>query len=159
MPNPFIYKAISETWGRDPGSGKTALDLSYGGGHTSQILANVGFKVVATNYGRVHYVGGNVLGFSGVRLKNVKSGKSEDFKCDGVLVAIGHEPNTKLFSGQLELDERGYIITHDGTATNIPGVFACGDVQDRVYRQEVTAAGTGCMAAMDAERYLGSQEQ
>jgi thioredoxin reductase (NADPH) len=97
-------------------------------------------------------------GVTGVRLKNVKSGKSEDRKTDGLFIAIGHDPNTKLFVGQLELDAGGYVLTHDGTKTSVPGVFACGDVQDRVYRQAVTAAGTGCMAAIDAERFMESQE-
>jgi thioredoxin reductase (NADPH) len=96
-------------------------------------------------------------GVKGVKLKNLKSGATEDFKVDGVFIAIGHEPNSKLFADQLELDQNGYIKTHDGTKTNVAGVFACGDVQDHVYRQAITAAGTGCMAAIDAERYLESQ--
>jgi thioredoxin reductase (NADPH) len=96
-------------------------------------------------------------GVTGVRLKNLKTGETQDFKTDGLFIAIGHEPNTKLFVGQLNLNAAGYIITHDGTKTGVPGVFACGDVQDHVYRQAVTAAGTGCMAAIDAERYLEGQ--
>ncbi len=95
-------------------------------------------------------------GVTGVRLKNLKTGETQDFKTDGLFIAIGHEPNTKLFIGQLDLDPAGYILTHDGTKTNISGVFACGDVQDHIYRQAVTAAGTGCMAAIDAERFLES---
>jgi len=96
-------------------------------------------------------------GVTGVRLKNVKSGKTEDRKTDGVFIAIGHQPNTQLFVGQLDLNPVGYIITRNGTKTSVPGVFACGDVQDYVYRQAVTAAGTGCMAAIDAERFLEEQ--
>ena len=96
-------------------------------------------------------------GVIGVKLKNVNTGKVQDYKTDGVFIAIGREPNTKFFKGQLETDEFGYLVTKSGsTKTNVPGVFACGDVQDRVYRQAITAAGTGCMAAIDAERYLES---
>jgi thioredoxin reductase (NADPH) len=91
---------------------------------------------------------------SGVRVRNLIDNSVTDIEIDGMFVAIGHTPNTKLFVGQLELDPNGYLITHDGTKTSVPGVFAAGDVQDHVYRQAVTAAGSGCMAALDAERYL-----
>jgi len=91
-------------------------------------------------------------------LKNLKSGETAQKKIDGIFIAIGHEPNTALFKGQLELDDRGYIKTQPGTPrTSVPGVFAAGDVQDPNYRQAITAAGTGCMAAMDAEKFLESE--
>src|SRR5439155_12693405 len=93
----------------------------------------------------------------GLRLRNVKSGKESDLPATGLFVAIGHVPNTALFAGQLDMDDAGYLITHDGTRTNVEGVFASGDVQDHVYRQAITAAGSGCMAAIDAERWLETQ--
>lgn len=95
---------------------------------------------------------------SGVRIVNNQTGEKTELDIEGWFVAIGHDPNTKLFKGQLDMDDQGYLITEPGTTkTNIPGVFASGDVQDKTYRQAVTAAGTGCMAALDAERYLSAK--
>ena len=91
----------------------------------------------------------------GLRIFNNLTGEKEEIKITGLFIAIGHKPNTDIFKDQLEMDDDGYLITKDkSTKTNIPGVFASGDVQDKEYRQAVTAAGTGCMAALDAERYL-----
>lgn len=95
----------------------------------------------------------------GLRMVNNQSGEKEDIAITGLFIAIGHKPNTDIFRGQLDMDETGYLITKGkSTQTNLPGVFACGDAQDKEYRQAVTAAGTGCMAALDAERYLATIE-
>ena len=94
----------------------------------------------------------------GVRLRNPETGKETTLAVDGVFVAIGHEPNTKVFRGQLETDANGYLVTQPGSSkTNVEGVFAAGDVKDHRYRQAVTAAGSGCMAAMDAEKFLEAE--
>ncbi|HEY9191976.1 MAG TPA: thioredoxin-disulfide reductase [Methyloversatilis sp.] len=117
-------------------------------------------KVTLRWHSTLDEVLGDKTGVTGMRIKSTLDGKTEDIPLSGVFIAIGHKPNTALFEGQLEM-ENGYIVTQAGragnaTATSIPGVFAAGDVQDHVYRQAVTSAGTGCMAALDAERYLDS---
>ncbi len=92
---------------------------------------------------------------SGIKVQNVKENTTSELELDGVFIAIGHNPNTGIFEGQIDLDEKGYVLTKpDSTATNVPGVYACGDVQDPVFKQAVTAAGSGCMAAMEAEKFL-----
>jgi len=103
----------------------------------------------------IHDVSQNVV--SGVRLRNLKTGNVWEEEVDGFFVAIGHIPNTAIFKGQIETDAEGYILSKGGARTNIPGVFHAGDVQDRVYRQAITASGAGCMAAIEAERYLESE--
>ena len=95
---------------------------------------------------------------NGVTLKNVKTGAITEKEVDGVFVAIGHQPNTKIFAGQIEMDDVGYITPSERTMTNVEGVFAAGDAVDFYYRQAITAAGMGCQAAMDSERWLEAQE-
>ncbi|PPC86406.1 MAG: thioredoxin-disulfide reductase [Methylotenera sp.] len=115
-------------------------------------------KIVLETFNTLDEVLGDDSGVTGMRIKNVNDGTTKDIDLKGVFIAIGHKPNTDIFEGQLEM-EGGYLVTQAGrkgnaTATSIPGVFAAGDVQDHIYRQAVTSAGTGCMAALDAERYL-----
>jgi thioredoxin reductase (NADPH) len=115
-------------------------------------------KIVLETFATLDEVLGDNTGVTGMRIKNVSDGTTKDIALQGVFIAIGHKPNTDIFEGQLEM-EGGYIVTQMGrvgnaTATSVPGVFAAGDVQDHIYRQAVTSAGTGCMAALDAERYL-----
>ncbi len=102
---------------------------------------------------------GELPGVNGLRLKSTKDGSLSDIAVDGIFVAIGHDPATELFKGKLDLDKEGYIITApDSTATSVPGVYAAGDVKDKIYRQAVTAAGMGCMAALEADRYIAALE-
>jgi thioredoxin reductase (NADPH) len=104
-------------------------------------------------------IGDEGKGVAATRLRNVKTGAEQELPVDGVFIAIGHVPNTKLFEGQLKLDEQGYIVTDSRMHTNLKGVFACGDCQDYTYRQAITAAGTGCMAAIEAEKFLAEIEE
>jgi thioredoxin reductase (NADPH) len=119
-------------------------------------------KIELKTFSVLDEVLGDNTGVTGIRLKHVESGATEDLTLKGCFIAIGHSPNTEIFQGQLEM-ENGYIITQGGlkgfaTQTSVPGVFAAGDVQDHVYRQAITSAGTGCMAALDAQRFLEQQE-
>ena len=96
---------------------------------------------------------------TGVKLKNLKTGAESILNCAGVFIAIGHGPNTEIFKGQIEMDANGFIIPKEGTMTNVPGVFVAGDCADHVYRQAITAAGAGCAAAIDAERFLAARNE
>jgi thioredoxin reductase (NADPH) len=115
-------------------------------------------KIVLKTFNTLDEVLGDASGVTGVRIKNVNTDATEDITLKGCFIAIGHAPNTEIFQGQLDM-AGGYIITHGGnqgfaTQTSVPGIFAAGDVQDHVYRQAITSAGTGCMAALDAQRFL-----
>ena len=124
-----------------------------------RLFANDKIRVVWDSVVEEILGSGDPPGVTGVRIKNVKTGEGTDMAVHGVFIAIGHTPNTQVFKGQLEMDSAGYIITGpDSTATNVPGVFAAGDVQDRIFRQAVTAAGTGCMGALEAEGFLTEHE-
>ena len=119
-------------------------------------------KITLKTFKVLDEVLGDDTGVTGIRLKDSKTNHSEEISVKGVFIAIGHKPNTEIFVGQLKM-ENGYIITNNGrdgnfTSTSIPGIFAAGDVQDHIYRQAITSAGTGCMAALDAERYLSNNE-
>ena len=124
-----------------------------------RLFANAKIRVVWDSVVEEILGSGDPPGVTGVRIKNVKTGEVTDMAMHGVFIAIGHTPNTEVFKGQLETDSAGYIVTGpDSTATNVSGVFAAGDVQDRIFRQAVTAAGTGCMGALEAERFLTEHE-
>lgn len=121
-----------------------------------RLLANPKISVIWDSVVENILSGGTPEAVTGVALKNIKTNEQATIDVDGVFIAIGHNPNTSLFKGQIELDSENYIMTKPGTTqTSIPGVFAAGDVQDKTYRQAITAAGSGCMAALEAERYLG----
>lgn len=120
-----------------------------------RLFANTKISVLWNNVVDEVLGGGDPLSVTGLRLKDTKTNATSELKIDGLFIAIGHDPNTSLFKGQLELDSEGYIVTVPGSSrTSIPGVFAAGDVQDKIFRQAVTAAGTGCMSALEADRFL-----
>ncbi|HEX6783852.1 MAG TPA: thioredoxin-disulfide reductase [Sphingomicrobium sp.] len=124
-----------------------------------RLFANPNIKVVWDSEVVEFVGGGEPEALVGLDIRNKRNGEISRVECEGAFVAIGHQPATELFKGQLELDDDGYIVVEPGTTrTNIDGVFVCGDVMDKTYRQAVTAAGTGCMAALDAEKYLAAQE-
>ena len=125
-----------------------------------RMFANPKIEVVYDSVVEEVLGGGDPATVTGVRVRNVKSGETRDLAVDGLFVAIGHDPATQLFKGKLPLDPEGYIVTApDSTATSIPGVFAAGDVKDKVFRQAVTAAGMGCMAALEADKFLVKNER
>ncbi len=124
-----------------------------------RLFANPNIKVIWDSEVVEFVGGGEPEALVGLEIRNRRTGQMSRVEVDGAFVAIGHQPATELFRGQLKLDDDGYIVVEPGTTrTNIDGVFACGDVMDKIYRQAVTAAGTGCMAALDAEKYLAAQE-
>ncbi len=124
-----------------------------------RLLANDKIEMVWDSVPDEILGGGDPPGVTGIRVRNVKSGETREIDLDGVFIAIGHNPNTELFKGRIEMDNEGYIVTApDSTQTSVAGVFAAGDVQDKTFRQAVTAAGTGCMSALEAEKFLAGQE-
>src|SRR2546426_1146889 len=125
---------------------KYARDVGTGAVLGDQVAIRVHIQLAAKNL-RI-----------GVRIRNLETDKLSTLPAEGLFIAIGHDPNTKVFRGKLDMDANGYLITKNGTRTNVPGVFAAGDVQDHRYRQAVTAAGSGCMAAMDAEKFLEARK-
>lgn len=146
-----IAKSVTMIHRRDSFRGEKILH--------DRVAANPKIKVIWNSAVEEIIGAGEPAAVTGVKLKNTVTGASSEIAIDGIFVAIGHDPATKLFKGQVEIDDGGYIITApDSTATNIPGVFAAGDVKDKVFRQAVTAAGMGCMAALEAERWLAAQE-
>ena len=121
----------------------------------SKLMANKKIEIIWDSVVEEVVGSDNPKNVKGLKIKNVKTNKIEELKIDGLFIAIGHDPATQLFKDQLDMDKEGYLITKaDSTQTNIPGVFAAGDVKDKIFRQAVTAAGMGCMAALEAEKFL-----